>query len=124
MFCLHSRTNQHSCGSANNHCEVILQYMCASTVRDGATTTTIPDNLMQCENYDCNTDTQYGMHENYDYYLKCKMRERNQGLFTADQVYNILFHFPFWPSPLSYSPPIQLPPTLLPSVTLNMEWHA
>ncbi|XP_059178744.1 protein DD3-3-like [Physella acuta] len=31
-------TNQHSCNNPNNHCELILQYMCADTVRDGATT--------------------------------------------------------------------------------------
>jgi len=47
---------------------------------------TIPSNLMDCDNDDCNTDKRYGMHENYDYYLACKMRSRNQGLFTADQV--------------------------------------
>ncbi len=52
---------------------------------------TIPDNPMMCENYDCNGDTRYGMHENYDYYLQCKLRERNMGLFTADQVYIIAF---------------------------------
>ena len=28
----------------------------------------------------------FGMHENYNYYMDCKYRQRNQGLFTADQV--------------------------------------
>lgn len=28
----------------------------------------------------------YGMHEDYDYYVNCKLRQRNMGLFTADQV--------------------------------------
>ena len=37
---------------------------------------------------DCDADTRYGMHENYEHYLKCKLRERNKGLFTADQVRN------------------------------------
>ena len=32
-------TNQHSCGEVNNHCEIILQYMCDSRIRDGARTT-------------------------------------------------------------------------------------
>ena len=26
------------------------------------------------------------MHEDYDYYMDCKYRDRNNGLFTADQV--------------------------------------
>lgn len=26
------------------------------------------------------------MHEDYDYYMDCKYRNRNKGLFTADQV--------------------------------------
>ena len=41
---------------------------------------------MMCDNYDCNTATQYGMHEDYDYYMNCRMRERNMGLFLASQV--------------------------------------
>lgn len=41
---------------------------------------------MQCKNYDCTTDTRYGMHEDFEYYQKCKMRQRNKGLFIADQV--------------------------------------
>jgi len=28
----------------------------------------------------------YGMHESYQYYQDCKLRQRDQGLFTADQV--------------------------------------
>ncbi len=26
------------------------------------------------------------MHETFDYYLTCRLRSRNKGLFTADQV--------------------------------------
>ena len=51
---------------------------------------TIPELATQCKNYDCNTDTEYGMNENYDYYLNCKLRQRNMGLFTADQVLILL----------------------------------
>ena len=47
---------------------------------------TIPNTPVQCDNYDCNTDLRYGMHESFNYYLRCKQRERNMGLFTADQV--------------------------------------
>lgn len=32
-------TNQHSCGEANAHCELILQYMCTGQLRDGTKTT-------------------------------------------------------------------------------------
>ena len=28
--------NQHSCGGENNHCEVIIQYMCDKNLRDGS----------------------------------------------------------------------------------------
>ena len=30
------------------------------------------------------------MHEDYNYYMDCKYREHNNGLFTADQV-SIIF---------------------------------
>ena len=56
---------------------------------------TIPENHIECQNYDCNSDTQYGMHENFDYYQQCKMRQRNKGLFTADKVVNQSFHKSF-----------------------------
>lgn len=31
-------TNQHSCADQNNHCDVILQYMCDDRLRDGSST--------------------------------------------------------------------------------------
>lgn len=78
-------TNQHSCGDKNNYCELIIQYMCGNNIRDGTTTNTIPLAQTACANKDCNTDPQFGMHENYDYYAQCLLRERNKGLFMADQ---------------------------------------
>lgn len=80
-------TNQHSCASPHCHCELVLQYMCDGLVRDGATTKTIPEanNQNQCENFDCNTDKNYGMNEDIHHYSNCRMRKRNQGLFNADQ---------------------------------------
>lgn len=78
-------TNQHSCGDPNNHCELVVQYMCGDLVRDGTTTNTIPSNRWDCDRADCNTDMEYGMHESFEYYQECKARERNKGLFTADQ---------------------------------------
>jgi hypothetical protein len=80
-------TEQHGCGNNPNvRCEIVLQYMCGANVRDGtprdvndAATDTIPD--------DDNgpTDFRFGMHESRDNYFKCKTRERNRGLFTADR---------------------------------------
>ncbi|XP_057296382.1 protein DD3-3-like isoform X2 [Hydractinia symbiolongicarpus] len=78
-------TNQHSCGEKNAHCELVVQYMCDDQLRDGAKTRTIPEKLSQCANFDCDSDLEYGMNENYDWYQNCKYRERNKGLFTADQ---------------------------------------
>ena len=28
----------------------------------------------------------YGMHESFDYYINCRLRKRNRGLFYADRV--------------------------------------
>eukprot|EP00052_Salpingoeca_macrocollata_P011461 m.88360 g.88360 ORF g.88360 m.88360 type:complete len:1333 (+) comp18065_c0_seq1:247-4245(+) len=81
-------TNQHSCGSDYNHCEIIFQYMCSDTLRDGTTTRTIPRQPSECQNSDCNNDVRYGMHEDYDYYTNCRYRYRNRGLFTADRNLN------------------------------------
>jgi len=78
-------TNQHSCGDPNNHCELVIQYMCGNQTRDGTTIRTIPDRRDQCEDWNCDTDLEFGMHENYAYYRNCKNRDRNAGLFVADQ---------------------------------------
>jgi hypothetical protein len=81
-------TNQHGCGNTANDCQMVVQYMCDPRLRDGVTTRTIPQNPSQCLNNDCNTDTRYGMHESYDYYMNCRYRFRNRGLFTADRNLN------------------------------------
>jgi len=78
-------TNQHSCGGPNNNCELVVQYWCNDLIRDGSTTNTIPDKNEKCFKKDCNTDYEFGMHENYTYYKECMYTERNKGLFTADQ---------------------------------------
>lgn len=105
-------TSQHSCGSANDkvHCEVVIQVACEDTLTDdcglggeskcsprdgtpvnnnkgdalnGRCTTTISDNDVTQQN-----DYRYGRHETYRYYQECKARERNKGLFIADQKVN------------------------------------
>eukprot|EP00039_Didymoeca_costata_P017920 m.331362 g.331362 ORF g.331362 m.331362 type:complete len:1488 (-) comp16713_c0_seq1:193-4656(-) len=81
-------TNQHGCGSSQSHCEIVVQYMCDDRLRDGVTTRTIPQTPSQCQNYDCNNDARFGMHEDYDYYMNCRYRYRNMGLFTADRNLN------------------------------------
>lgn len=81
-------TVQHGCGSDVNNCQIIVQYMCDDRLRDGVTTRTIPEQPSNCQNYDCNNDVRFGMHEDYDYYMNCKYRFRNRGLFTADRNLN------------------------------------
>lgn len=81
-------TNQHGCGNSANDCQLVVQYMCDERLRDGVTTRTIPQTPSQCLNYDCNNDVRYGMHESYDYYMNCKYRFRNRGLFNADRNLN------------------------------------
>ena len=81
-------TNQHGCGNSANDCQLVIQYMCDERLRDGVTTRTIPQTPAQCLNNDCNTDVRYGMHESYDYYMNCRYRYRNRGLFNADRNLN------------------------------------
>ena len=93
-------TQQHGGGleelGPSIHSELVFQYMCAdddtearstgtrprSLLRDGSSTTTIPNTAAGAN------DTKYGMHESFQYYQNCKARERNRGLFVADQNMN------------------------------------
>jgi hypothetical protein len=90
-------TAQHGCGGEHVTCNEVIQYMCTDTkngdqnsiLRDGTTTTTItydnqPTNT-QYNSKDDNGNYTYGMMENIGYYYECQNRERNKGLFTADQ---------------------------------------
>mmetsp|Transcript_4885 Transcript_4885/g.14463 ORF Transcript_4885/g.14463 Transcript_4885/m.14463 type:complete len:1190 (-) Transcript_4885:67-3636(-) len=75
-------TSQHGCGAPGVRCEHVLQYACEDSMpglRDGYNRGTIPDDP------EASQDPQYGQHETYEYYQHCKTRERNKGLFTADQ---------------------------------------
>eukprot|EP00240_Pyramimonas_obovata_P001799 CAMPEP_0118933432 /NCGR_PEP_ID=MMETSP1169-20130426/11982_1 /TAXON_ID=36882 /ORGANISM="Pyramimonas obovata, Strain CCMP722" /LENGTH=503 /DNA_ID=CAMNT_0006876189 /DNA_START=93 /DNA_END=1600 /DNA_ORIENTATION=- len=89
-------TAQHGCGpdalGGNAHCTVVIQYMCEDSadsqaadplgsviIRDGKSTDTIPANAESANN------TRFGRQEPFSYYEACRARERNRGLFTADQ---------------------------------------
>jgi hypothetical protein len=76
-------TNQHSCGNENNNCELIFQYMCengntGAGIRDGDSSTTITTAAPN--------SVKFGRHETGAYYTECSIRQRNKGLFLADQT--------------------------------------
>lgn len=80
-------TNQHGCGNSQERleCQVVLQYMCGDTeIRDGTTTGRIQDDANAFNDKNGAGEYVYGMHETYHYYQQCKGRNRNKGLFIAD----------------------------------------
>ena len=90
-------TSQHNCGE-NNDCQFIIQYACEGhlgvNIRDGhpqnangnTCTERIPEKTdRQLEEEEQVDPFKYGKHEDYSYYQRCKDRERNPFLFTADQ---------------------------------------
>lgn len=83
-------TSQHGCGQGhpNVDCDVILQYMCHPTVRDGVVTGKITEDNYEEKTTDPKTGEnvfKYGMHESLEFYQSCAKRQRNRGLFAADQ---------------------------------------
>ncbi|XP_071809871.1 protein DD3-3-like [Asterias amurensis] len=98
-------TNQHGCGgNANVNCNVVLQYMCqpdsvtatgnADTFRNGfepakqayGKHTDLNEKKSRADRRKFNSvKPERGVHEKWDWYDKCFARERNAGLFTADQ---------------------------------------
>jgi len=104
-------TNQHGCGGDDQsdphktNCNIVIQYMCENptetdramklSLRDGTTTdtptapkcqqtgkvTSFASAITTAEN----ANNQPGHHESEAYYCECQLRNRNKGLFTADQ---------------------------------------
>jgi len=100
--------SQHGCGKKDENdanwidCQVILQYMCqdadSSTIRNGMDTSTprfketkkpSSESYSQKQARKAEDETKSpsaGRHESWEYYDACFNRERNFGLFTADQA--------------------------------------
>ena len=102
-------TNQHGCGGNEDsdphklNCNLVLQYMCQkddtsldefTKMRDGLNTNTQnhnrPASLKETKSAfqnrrNNNVQQDRVLHESFEWYDKCYVRERNKGLFTADQ---------------------------------------
>jgi hypothetical protein len=94
-------TTQHGCNNPKLCCNTVLQYMCQdktnedplAAIRDGAiqdpaNTDTIPTDPTEAGSKTASGDFVYGMHESLAYYQNCVNRQRNKGLFAADQNIN------------------------------------
>ena len=85
-------TSQHNCGE-NNDCQFIIQYACegqlGQNVRNGypqdTNGNTCTQRIPEQPDSQITNPESYGKNEDYAYYQRCKDRERNYGLFTADQ---------------------------------------
>lgn len=100
-------TNQHGCGGNpltdphNNQCNIVLQYTCDTVHEDRALDTYLHDgrdpNQAAPNSFatDCGATRtrslaagEQGIHESRCWYQQCAARQRNKGLFTADQTLN------------------------------------
>jgi len=105
-------TSQHGCGNAMNNCNMLLQFTCDTSDKDsdfddatrqgmgtrvmlhngGNTNTPQATNNFENNNiqttFTNNNGANRGRHEPEEFYALCQRRERNKGLFTADQKLN------------------------------------
>jgi len=103
-------TAQHGCGNAFNNCNFVIQFACDTSETEienanfgnlpykglgirmnalnGGNTNT-PDETNQVNNvqgtFNSNNGAKRGRHESEEYYAMCRNRDRNTGLFLADQ---------------------------------------
>jgi hypothetical protein len=82
---------QHGCGAGhpNVRCTLVLQYMCDSDnagLRDGTKrgNANTAGGRKEPPEAGGSNDPALGQHEPLDYYLSCRARQRNKGLYTAD----------------------------------------
>jgi len=102
-------TNQHGCGDINGeggdaqkrYCDLVFQYMCQDdvdevddfdrdTIRNGDDTDSQDFSKPRSDDEDDddkrnNVKIDRGLHETWDWYKRCYLREANGGLFLADQ---------------------------------------
>merc|ERR1712065_90064 len=64
------------------HCDMIIQYRCDTLMRNGVSRERPEDNLDTAES---EPSADRGRHEPYSNWLECRTRDRNEGLFIADQ---------------------------------------
>merc|ERR1719419_53078 len=100
-------TAQHGCGNAMNNCNLVIQFGCDTSatnnnfnaktfkglgirmnLQNGGNTgtpdaTNDPDNVQNTFNN--NNNQNRGRHESEEFYAMCQNRDRNDGLFLADQ---------------------------------------
>ena len=83
-------TAQHSCGGGKIRCNLVIQYTCdvAWTTPSPGSTTPLRDGSTTATPNEQDSDQTTGLHEDAEYYQQCKNRQRNKGLFTADQNLN------------------------------------
>merc|ERR1711991_577109 len=69
-------------GNPQTHCDMIIQYRCDTLMRNGVSRERPEDNLDTAES---EPSADRGRHEPYSNWLECRTRDRNEGLFIADQ---------------------------------------
>jgi len=102
-------TAQHGCGNAHNNCNFVIQFACddqdydddnfntldnvatgtRAQLKNGGNTGGLTDPGTDVNNiantYNTNNNNRVGRHEPEEFYSMCRNRDRNAGLFTADQ---------------------------------------